>query len=163
MTTWPPALRYINSRTSSDPEFIHRIRHLISTQHTHERQWWFSRLDLIRKLEGRDEKKRKLDSVLTSIGGKVGANNSSDLSPEHELEIFDKKVYRACKQMVAATTQELGKMEVPFFCTLLALATENGGAKRKGAIIQEELMRLQRKMLELLEDLCGEEQLEQES
>lgn len=85
--------------------------------------------------------------MLNSIGGKVDAAGTTNaLSTEKELEIFDKKVYRACKQMVASTTQELGKLEVPFFCT------------KVGSMGEEELGRLRGKMLELLEDLCGEEE-----
>lgn len=96
--------------------------------------------------------------MLNSIGGKVGPSNSSDLAPEKELEIFDKKVYRACKQMVAATTEELRKLEIPFFCTLKALVTVGGEVKEKGMIYDAELVTLQARMLELLEDLSGEEQ-----
>jgi len=162
LTTWAPALMYLASHLSSDSRVTQQIRHFIKTQHTHERQWWFSRLDLIKKLEGRNEKKRKLDSVLSSIGGKVGPSNSSDLSPEKELEIFDKKVYRACKQMVAATTEELGKLEVPFFCTAKALVVEKGKVKRKGMIYEEDLVKSQLKMLDFLEGWCEEEQQGQE-
>jgi hypothetical protein len=64
--------------------------------------------------------------------------------------------------MVAATTEELGRLEVPFFCTLRALVTEKGKVKRVGTLGEEELVGFQGKMLELLEDLCGEEVLGQE-
>ena len=112
-------------------------------------------------LSSRDEKKRKLDSVLTSIGGNVIAPtgiSASELPPEKEMEIFDRKVHRACREMVKSAERELKGLEVPFFCTKEELIFRKGsGEMRKGMVDEEELVRLQKKMLELLEDLCGEE------
>jgi len=153
ITTWPPALRHITHLTTTSPTFTPRITHLIHTQHTHERQRWASRLSLLTLLSTRSEKKRKLDSVLNSLGGKIASSegvSTIDLPVEKELEIFDRKVWRACGEMVEATRRELGRLEVPFFCV-------EGGLVGEG-----ELRRLQGKMLELLEDLCGEERQEGE-
>jgi len=91
--------------------------------------------------------------VLNSLGGKIASSegvSTSDLPVEKELEIFDRKVWRACGEMVEATRRELGRLEVPFFCV-------EGGLVGEG-----ELRRLQGKILELLEDLCGEERQEGE-
>jgi hypothetical protein len=52
-----------------------RIRHLIRTQHQHERQWWEARQALIAKQKMRAEKKKKLDEVLRSVGGAVVAGS----------------------------------------------------------------------------------------
>lgn len=74
------------------------------------------------------------------------------------MEIYDKKVYRACQEMVAATTKELAKLEVPFFCTTRGLVSGKGTVRTKGTITEDELVGLQKRMLELLEDLCGGEE-----
>jgi hypothetical protein len=41
-----------------------RIRGLIHSQHSHERQWWKSREALISRQQSRGEKKKELDAVL---------------------------------------------------------------------------------------------------
>lgn len=64
ITTWPPALRYVMKFIATNEAAMHRIRHLIQTQHEHERQWWDGRVSLIRQQAGREEGRRKLNSVL---------------------------------------------------------------------------------------------------
>lgn len=49
-------------------------------------------------------------------------------------------------------------MEVPFFCTMKRLIGEKEERTKKGTTTAAEVIKLQGKMLELLEDLCGEEQ-----
>lgn len=61
--SWPPALRYVTSLVQN-PEVMYRIRHLIQQQHDHERQWWRSREELVKKQKGRSEARWKLDGVL---------------------------------------------------------------------------------------------------
>ncbi|KAK3172104.1 hypothetical protein OEA41_004189 [Lepraria neglecta] len=156
--TWAPALRHVTTLTASNSEFTHRIKHLIRTQHQHEWQWWATREELTKRLHGRAASRSKLDSVLSSLGGKTAPLNQPDLPPEKELEIYDKKVYRACLEMAAATTKELAKLEVPFFCTMKGLVSGKGKSKIKGTITEDELVGLQKRMLELLEDLCGGEE-----
>jgi len=41
-----------------------RIRGLIRSQHSHERQWWDGRKTLIEKQQARGDKKKELDAVL---------------------------------------------------------------------------------------------------
>ena len=158
IVTWAPALRHIITVTNSNQEFTHRIKHLIKTQHQHEQQWWTAREELTKRLHGRAASRSKLDSVLSSLGGKTAPLNQPDLPPEKEMEIYDKKVYKACQEMAAATTKELAKLEVPFFCTMKGLVSGKGTERRKGTITEEELVGLQKRMLELLEDLCGSEE-----
>ncbi len=43
---------------------MYRIRHLIRTQHEHERVWWAGREALVVKQQGREEGRRKLNDVL---------------------------------------------------------------------------------------------------
>lgn len=91
--------------------------------------------------------------MLNSLGGgkttPIAPSTTADLPPEKELEIFDRKVHKACREMVAVTAKELGRLAVPF------LYAEG---QVKGTFGDGELVRLQKKMLELLEDLCGEEE-----
>ena len=162
ITTWAPALRYVTGQTASNPEFVQRARHLITTQHKHERQWWDGRKELKKQLAGREEGRKKLDSVLGSLGGHVTSSNKNDeLSEEQELKLYDKKVHKACKEMVAATVKELKKLEVPFFYIMEGMVSEKGDGKaqgkRRGTISEQDLVELRGRMMVLLEDLCGEE------
>lgn len=148
---------------------MRRIRHLITTQHQHERAWWTGREELKKRLAGREEGRRKLDDVLGSLG--VGGRRidaatkkvEDELSEAQEMAMYDRKVYRACGEMVAATGKELRKLEVPFFCVGEGLVSGKGGddgkaqGKRKGTISEEVLVELRGRMLALLEDLCGED------
>lgn len=64
ITTWPPALRHVTKFIATNEAAMHRIRHLIQTQHEHERQWWEGRVSLVSQQAGREEGRRKLNSVL---------------------------------------------------------------------------------------------------
>lgn len=103
--------------------------------------------------------KRKL------VGGSVTEGNSSNTSPEEmakELETFDMKVYKAQTQMVKEMMAALRKLGVPFFGTksdLVRVAGKEGGDDGKygqGMIEEAELIKLQRRMLVILEDLCSD-------
>ena len=87
-----------------------------------------------------------------------------------ELERYDRKVYIACGEMIAATERELRGLGVPFFSVKEWFIRRDRGANREtvsgdgvggaqdrdGKIGEEELMALRRRMVELLEDLCKE-------
>lgn len=64
ITTWPPALRHVTKFIATNEAAMHRIRHLIQTEHEHERQWWEGRVSLVTQQAGREEGRRKLNSVL---------------------------------------------------------------------------------------------------
>ncbi|KAL9076111.1 MAG: hypothetical protein Q9161_001158 [Pseudevernia consocians] len=161
ITTWAPALRHVTGKTASNPELVQRVRHLITTQHAHERQWWSGREELKKRLAGREEGRKKLDSVLGALGGHVDSSKKDERSEEQEMKLFDRKVYKACREMVAATVKELKKLEVPFFCIVDGLVSEEGDGKAqgksKGTISEQGLVELRGRMMVLLEDLCGEE------
>ena len=65
MTTWPAALRYVMRTVGQDEETQLRIRGFIRSQHSHERQWWKGREALLQRQQGRGEKKKQLDAVLS--------------------------------------------------------------------------------------------------
>jgi hypothetical protein len=98
------------------------------------------------------------------VGGNV-TEGSSNTSPEEmakELETFDMKIHRAQTQMVEEMTKALKNLGVPFFGTKNDLVRipgkeEAGGMdKSEGMIDEAELVKLQRRMLGILEDLCND-------
>lgn len=97
------------------------------------------------------------------------SNGHSNTSPDElakELETFDMKVHRAQVQMVKEMSTRLRNLGVPFFGTRSDLVIPIGkeelkggnGDKEldKGTIHETELVKLQRKMLGMLEDMCNE-------
>lgn len=64
ITTWPAALRYVMRTVGQDVETQLRIRGLIRSQHSHERQWWKGREALVQRHQARGDKKKELDAVL---------------------------------------------------------------------------------------------------
>lgn len=86
---------------------------------------------------------------------------------EEELRTFDLKVYKAQHQMVKEMSVKLKSLGVPFFGTRTELVKKpckdpaqsgnfDGAGDTKKVITESELVDLQRKMLNLLEDLCAE-------
>ena len=104
-----------------------------------------------------------------AVGGSV-ASGISNTDPEElakEIVTFDMKVYRAQMQMVREMNAKLRSLGVPFFGTrsdlvrpvgkeVTALSGTHDPKNEKGMIDEIELVRLQRKMLGILEDLCNE-------
>lgn len=64
ITTWPTALRYVMHTVMQNEETQLRIRGLIRSQHSHERQWWKGREALVQRQQARGDKKKELDAVL---------------------------------------------------------------------------------------------------
>lgn len=84
-----------------------------------------------------------------------------------ELQTFDLKVYRAQTQMTKEFSAKLKSLGVPFFGTkveLVRVANKDGSDEKAsqvsndgtGLIEELELIKLQKKMISLLEDLCGD-------
>ena len=104
------------------------------------------------------------------VGGNVteGASNTSPEELAKELETFDMKVYRAQTQMVKEMMGALRRLGVPFFGTRSELVRLKNGREGVGAsgggdvrdgkemIDEIELVKLQRRMLVILEDLCSD-------
>ncbi|KAI9837158.1 MAG: hypothetical protein M1837_003119 [Sclerophora amabilis] len=167
ITDWSSGLRCVMRTVSRSEEIMARIRKMISVQHEHERQWWEGRQELIEKQKARVEGRKKLDEVLRSVGGKVPEPSSVATSEEdaRELILYDAKVYKASVEMVQAMNVKLNGLGVPFFGTKsqlirkrkTALEVEScGDVALAGTVDEEELVNLQRKMVELLEDMCKE-------
>ncbi|KAL8992919.1 MAG: hypothetical protein Q9169_006738 [Polycauliona sp. 2 TL-2023] len=176
ITTYPAALRHTTTLLSTSPTTVTRIRHLIHTAHTHERQWHSSRRTLHTQLSTRSASRAKLNSVLASIGGHVtiptptpkegkkGGEPEQEVDMEKEIRLYDRKVHKAYREMVEATEMELRRLGVPFFCTrgelVVADGEEEGGGgerKEKGKVGRRELGMLRGRMVGFLEEWVREE------
>ncbi|GAQ05656.1 hypothetical protein ALT_2977 [Aspergillus lentulus] len=174
ITTWPAALRHVMREVSQNEDAQRRIRRLIQSQHDHERQWWQGREALLQKQKARVEKKKELDAVLRFVGAPVDDTKQVSTAEEDQAELknYNAKVYRASKQMAEAMTFELRRLGIPFFTIKESLisdapkAPQHGISRRlqstesasqhQALLSRDELSVLQRRMLELLQDLCKE-------
>lgn len=103
-----------------------------------------------------------------AVGGTVtvGDSNTSPEELAKELETFDMKVYKAQMQMNREMSNKLRSLGVPFFGTRSDLVRPAGkeasatGTESiqdgKVMIDEVELVKLQRRMLTILEDLCND-------
>ncbi|KAI9887954.1 MAG: hypothetical protein M1823_000211 [Watsoniomyces obsoletus] len=175
ITDWPGALRCVMRTVAVHDASIARIKKMIKVQHEHERQWWEGRQALLKKHEARIDGRKKLDDVLRAVGGQpsLGSSQADTEADASELKLYDRKVHIASTEMVKAMQAELRELGVPFFGvrshlvivekTNLGKRSRNsvGGdgdgdekAGSKGVIEQQQLIELQRKMLQLLQDMC---------
>ncbi|KAL8756962.1 MAG: hypothetical protein Q9184_004337, partial [Pyrenodesmia sp. 2 TL-2023] len=116
ITTWPPALRHTTHLLSTSPSITSRLRHLITTAHTHEQQWHTGRQTLFRQLTTRSTNIKELDTVLSRLGANINNNftaSAEAVDMEKELRVYDKKVYKAYREMVSATGVELERLRIP--------------------------------------------------
>ncbi|KAJ6139385.1 Protein of unknown function DUF2458 [Penicillium samsonianum] len=169
ITTWPAALRHVMHTVGQNEETQARIRGVIRSQHRHEQQWFNAREQLLKQQQGRPEKQRELDAVLRSIGAPVKEEDgSTEKEFAAEIATYDAKVHRAAVQMADAIIAELRGLGIPFFTLRKELVqdtpsnievsqprsqTESTGTT-SSPIAKSELVKLQQRMLELLEDLC---------
>ncbi|KAL2003118.1 hypothetical protein VTN02DRAFT_4979 [Thermoascus thermophilus] len=174
ITTWPVALRYVMKTVSQNEALQAKIRRLIHSQHDHERQWWRGREALLAKQKARGEKKKQLEEVLRSVGAPVDTSREISTAEEDRAELanYDAKVYKASVNMAKALDSELRALGIPFFALKHSLVSstpppdeakpppgtenEKREKKEKETVTREELLSLQRRMLELLQDLCKE-------
>ncbi len=88
------------------------------------------------------------------------ARANDQAANEKELEAYDKKVYAGLMAMAADFDKQLRGLGVPFYAikhelVILEEGKEKAGAM-KGRLDKGELRDLQKRMLQLLEDLFGE-------
>ncbi|KAJ9489387.1 hypothetical protein VN97_g3914 [Penicillium thymicola] len=169
ITTWPAALKHVMRTVGQNEETQARIRGVIRSQHRHEQQWFQAREALLKQQQGRPEKQRELDAVLRSIGAPVKEEDgSTEKELAAEIATYDAKVHKAAVQMGDAIIAELRGLGIPFFTLRKELVEDNpssieGSQPRSQTestgttslpIAKSELVNLQQRMLELLEDLC---------
>jgi hypothetical protein len=152
---------------------------MIRTEHSHSAQWFAGRLALLQKQAAREEGQKKLDEVIKAVGGTVlpsstGLTALAPIDPVDELRVYDMKVWKAQAQMVTEFSQRLKALGVPFFGVPSGMVRRRGEApstpgagdgKGEGTtegkrIGEEELVALQRRMVDLLRDLVGGEEEE---
>lgn len=110
-----------------------------------------------------------LTSSSKAVGGAVtgGFENNNPDAFAREIDTYDMKVYKAQLLMVKEMQAKLRSLGVPFFGTRSDLvrpmskhastATSASDLKTEKGVIEEvELVRLQRRMLAILEDLCSD-------
>ncbi|KAF9886014.1 hypothetical protein FE257_012070 [Aspergillus nanangensis] len=173
VTTWPAALQHVMRALSQNEDLQRRIRRLIQRQHDHERQWWQGREALREKQKARVEKKKELDAVLRSVGAPVDSKQVSTAEEDRtELQNYDGKVYKASKHMAEAMMLELRTLQIPFFNIKPQFVSDtpsrssdqmgqvnpsmHSDSSGQQTLSREELSVLQKRMLELLQDLCRE-------
>lgn len=161
ITTWPAALKHVTRHIVPNEQVAGRIKHIISEQHKHERQWWASREAIVARQQGRSGTTQQVSALLKALGGKeVPAPPSDPKTNQAELDAFDKKVYAGLMSMASDFDRQLRTMGVPFYAikhdlVVLEHGPENAGGA-KGRLDKGELRELQKRMLQTLEDLFAE-------
>ncbi|RMZ84883.1 hypothetical protein DV738_g451, partial [Chaetothyriales sp. CBS 135597] len=131
ITTYPAALKHVTKHLATSETASTRIRHLISTQHQHERQWHAGREALLALQASRPSTSAQVSALLRSLA---------------ELAAYDAKVHRGLVAMQADFARQLRNLGVPLFAISHDLKKLDKG----------ELRELQKRMLALLEDLFGD-------
>jgi Protein of unknown function (DUF2458) len=125
---WAPALRHVSRLGGPGSDLEVAIRKLIKSQQDNELSWWQGREDL------------RMSTTST------GQNNK-------DLDAYDTKVYKAQQDMYAHMEVQLRDLGIPFFGLDPDRVLTNGNESQDGKISKGELQKLQRRMLEYLEDM----------
>jgi len=167
ITEWSHGLRCVSKIAAQNPSFKIAIRKLMADQEHQEKAWWAEREALLKAHADRLSNDENLKSILSSLGTSHDAAPVSAEQAEIELAQFDKKIYRAARMMVENMSSELKRLGVPFFGVKQELIVAAGAEEPVGAekapsppvggagpkITEEELLSLQRRMVEYLEDM----------
>ena len=158
ITTWPAAQKYVIDNIYRSESLASKIRQIIKNQNNQERQWWEERESLIRKHRGRVEKEKQVAVMLQSIGGIATANPMVPKSGEEDVELrrCDLKIHKATTKLAAEIDRELRSLGVPFYAIkheLVILEERKEEGMQEGKLDKSELRELQRRMLQLLEEL----------
>ncbi|KAJ9668059.1 hypothetical protein H2201_001865 [Coniosporium apollinis] len=168
ITEWRQGLRCVNKVSAQNPSFKRVIQHMMAEQLKHEQEWYKGRAELQRRQASRVQGNQQLDSILKSVGAIPVAQAKAPTAHENEAELkaYDVKVYRAMKDMNNAQAIELKRLGVPFFGVPLELikdsdddasiAPQRPGLAAGPKITETELLDLQRRMIEYLEDMYKE-------
>lgn len=129
-------------------------------------RWYKERQALKQQRSNRLSSAAKAQSILASLNGSFGIEQSAraDVSEEAELADFDRKIYAAQQTMENAMIAELKNLGVPFFGTDrgLIVPDESTFTKEKppedrpkwSPVVTEcQLLELRRRMVNHLEDL----------
>jgi hypothetical protein len=155
---WPSAIRHVMQHLAPDPSFGAKIRRLITSQHTYEKDWWDKRQDIMARHASRDTSSAQLTNIFASLGVVVPTGNASQRdyeSERRELADYDSKVYKQLLAMSGDFDRQLRGLGVPFYAIKHELVILEEGREKesaiKGRIDKGELRELQKKMLDWLE------------
>ncbi|KAF2086729.1 hypothetical protein K490DRAFT_43651 [Saccharata proteae CBS 121410] len=150
---WPQGLRCVSKIAARNPNFKTVLQKMITDQDKHELEWYHNCPMMISRFQ-----------LTIPRFGMRKSLEAQRATPE-ELEAYDMKVWRASRQMVDAMTAQLKNLGVPFFGVvpekIMSAEEASSGqlrsyqptSSRPTRITEEELLALQRKMLEYLEDM----------
>lgn len=161
ITTWTAAQKYVIDHIYRNEASSSKIKQLIRNQDGQERRWWAERETLVAKHKGRAEKEKQVAAMLKSMGGIAGATTIVNVQDdEAELQKCDKKIYAAMMQMASEIDRELRAMGVPFYAIKHHLVIVEADGKDRAGVLgrldKGELRELQKRMLQLLEELFKE-------
>ncbi|KAI5299819.1 hypothetical protein KEM56_002948 [Ascosphaera pollenicola] len=162
ITTWPVALKHVMKTVGQNDELQGIIRKLIRLQHDSENKWWSERNELLEKQHSRAGKQKQLDDALRAIGGAVSKTVPTPEEDQKELNDYDQKIYRELVSLSRMLDRDLRSLRIPFFAIHHDLVRPSDASHpapatdvtTKKFITPQKLGDLQKRMLELLEDLC---------
>ncbi|KAF2500597.1 hypothetical protein BU16DRAFT_523376 [Lophium mytilinum] len=164
ITEWSHGLRCVSKIAAQTPSFKMAIRKLMADQEHQEKTWQAEREALLKAHAARSDNDENLKSILSSLGTSLDAAPVSAEQAEIELKQLDKRIYRAVQLMVDNMSLELKRLGVPFFGVKPELIIPPDEEKTAGTpppaasgvgpkITEDELLALQRRMVEYLEDM----------
>lgn len=144
ITEWKQGLRCVTKTATQNPSFVATVQKLMKDQERNVKDWEAGRQRLLDDQEAKRENEQMHRAL--SLPGLL--DNTTPLrTPEREMEElgeYDQKVYRASRRMVESQSAQLKSLGVPFF------------GVEEGTIAKEELLELQRKMLNHLTEMYGD-------
>ncbi|KAF1947656.1 hypothetical protein EJ02DRAFT_449133 [Clathrospora elynae] len=169
ITEWKQGLRCVSKIAAQNPEFAATVRKLMKDQEQHVKSWEAGRKHLIEEHRFKRESEQMHRAALSLPGLLEGATLLRTPDDENEeLDQYSAKVYRACKAMVDSQTSSLKVLGVPFFGVKPYLVvgssydptevmdSQLAPAPAGGKITKDQLLDLQRKMLNHLTELYGD-------
>ncbi|KPI43153.1 uncharacterized protein AB675_6779 [Cyphellophora attinorum] len=164
ITDWPTAIRHVMQHLLPNPDFGTRIRHLITTQHQYEQDWFTKRSLITDRHASRDTSSAQLNNIFANLGIPVPAAKAAATATgrdteaeQRELAEYDAKVYKQLLALVGDFDRQLRQLGVPFYAIRHELVILEEGRERDAfvgkvrRIDRGELRELQRRMLEWLE------------
>jgi hypothetical protein len=135
-----------------------KIRRLITSQHTYEKDWWDKRQEIMTRHASRDTSSAQLTNIFASLGVVVPTSKASQRdyeSERRELADYDTKVYKQLLALSGDFDRQLRGLGVPFYAIKHELVILEEGREKEsaiqGRIDKGELRELQKKMLDWLE------------
>ncbi|KAF2872120.1 hypothetical protein BDV95DRAFT_36535 [Massariosphaeria phaeospora] len=169
ITEWKQGLRCVSKLAAVNQNFVATVQKMIKDHERNVKDWDVGRKRLIEEQTAKRENEETHRAALSFPGFLQGtAPLRTPEREKEELDQYDQKVYRASKQMADSQSSQLKSLGVPFFGVRPDLmlpegsepastgGTESGKLASLKKITKEELLELQRKMLNHLMELYGD-------